>query len=52
MKKQYHIPNLEIKIFSSTDMITTSPLSDSVDKSDGEWGFNPWVSEGTNYEKN
>lgn len=52
MKKQYQIPDLEIKILSSTDMITTSPLSDSVDKSDGEWGFNPWVSEVTNYEKN
>ncbi len=41
MRKQYQIPELEIKNLSSTDVITTS-LSNSIDKRDDEWGLNPW----------
>ena len=52
MKKQYQIPELKLKNLSSTDVITSSPLRDSVDKSDGEWGFNPWVSEVSNNGEN
>lgn len=52
MKKQYQIPELKLKNLSSTDVITTSPLSDEAVKSDDVWAISPWKSEVSNNGEN